>query len=46
MHSNWLLHRDLKPSNILIMGPGEEHGVLKIAGKSGAGVVGDGVGLG
>ncbi|GAB4821372.1 hypothetical protein N2152v2_008418 [Parachlorella kessleri] len=31
MHTNWLLHRDLKPSNILVMGPGEEQGVLKIA---------------
>lgn len=31
LHSNWLMHRDLKPSNILVMGPGEEHGTLKIA---------------
>lgn len=28
---NWIVHRDLKPSNILVMGEGEEHGVVKIA---------------
>eukprot|EP00898_Chlorokybus_atmophyticus_P009082 jgi/Chlat1/9175/Chrsp97S08449 len=31
LHSNWILHRDLKPSNILVMGDGEEQGVVKIA---------------
>ncbi|KAK7399343.1 hypothetical protein VNO78_10525 [Psophocarpus tetragonolobus] len=31
LHSNWMIHRDLKPSNILVMGEGEEHGVIKIA---------------
>ncbi|KAK6923500.1 Protein kinase domain, partial [Dillenia turbinata] len=31
LHSNWIIHRDLKPSNILIMGEGEEQGVVKIA---------------
>ncbi|KAL6551917.1 Cyclin-dependent kinase E-1 [Orobanche gracilis] len=31
LHSNWIVHRDLKPSNILVMGDGEEHGVVKIA---------------
>ncbi|XP_027769087.1 cyclin-dependent kinase E-1 isoform X4 [Solanum pennellii] len=31
LHSNWIVHRDLKPSNILVMGEGEEHGVVKIA---------------
>lgn len=31
LHQDWLLHRDLKPSNILVMGPGPEHGTLKIA---------------
>ncbi|XP_061346833.1 cyclin-dependent kinase E-1-like [Gastrolobium bilobum] len=31
LHSNWMIHRDLKPSNILVMGEGEEHGVVKIA---------------
>ncbi|CAN6465274.1 unnamed protein product [Victoria cruziana] len=31
LHSNWIIHRDLKPSNILVMGDGEEHGVVKIA---------------
>ncbi|CAM6126132.1 unnamed protein product [Calypogeia fissa] len=30
LHSNWIIHRDLKPSNILVMGDGEEHGVVKI----------------
>ncbi|CAN1254532.1 Cyclin-dependent kinase E-1 [Linum perenne] len=30
LHSNWIMHRDLKPSNILVMGDGEEHGVVKI----------------
>ncbi|KAL0332619.1 UNVERIFIED_CONTAM: Cyclin-dependent kinase E-1 [Sesamum calycinum] len=28
---NWIVHRDLKPSNILVMGDGEEQGVVKIA---------------
>lgn len=31
LHSNWIIHRDLKPSNILVMGDGEEHGIVKIA---------------
>ncbi|OEL16388.1 Cyclin-dependent kinase E-1 [Dichanthelium oligosanthes] len=31
LHSNWIIHRDLKPSNILVMGEGEEHGIIKIA---------------
>ncbi|KAK2664326.1 hypothetical protein Ddye_002900 [Dipteronia dyeriana] len=31
LHSNWIIHRDLKPSNILVMGDGEEPGVVKIA---------------
>lgn len=31
LHSNWIIHRDLKPSNILVMGEGDEHGVIKIA---------------
>nr|GEX01187.1 cyclin-dependent kinase E-1 [Tanacetum cinerariifolium] len=31
LHSNWIMHRDLKPSNILVMGDGEEQGVVKIA---------------
>lgn len=31
LHSNWIIHRDLKPSNILVMGEGEEQGVVKIA---------------
>ncbi|KAL6542464.1 Cyclin-dependent kinase E-1 [Orobanche minor] len=31
LHSNWIVHRDLKPSNILVIGDGEEHGVVKIA---------------
>ncbi|KAM7517976.1 hypothetical protein LguiB_016938 [Lonicera macranthoides] len=31
LHSNWIMHRDLKPSNILVMGEGEEQGVVKIA---------------
>lgn len=30
LHSNWIVHRDLKPSNILVMGEGEEQGVVKI----------------
>ncbi|KAH7282865.1 hypothetical protein KP509_35G050700 [Ceratopteris richardii] len=30
LHSNWIIHRDLKPSNILVMGDGDEHGVVKI----------------
>lgn len=30
LHSNWIIHRDLKPSNILVMGDGEEQGVVKI----------------
>ncbi|XP_052191068.1 cyclin-dependent kinase E-1 [Diospyros lotus] len=30
LHSNWIIHRDLKPSNILVMGEGEEQGVVKI----------------
>ncbi|CAN0908869.1 Cyclin-dependent kinase E-1 [Linum grandiflorum] len=30
LHANWIMHRDLKPSNILVMGDGEEHGVVKI----------------
>ncbi|KAJ4773502.1 Protein kinase superfamily protein [Rhynchospora pubera] len=30
LHSNWIIHRDLKPSNILVMGDGEEHGMIKI----------------
>ncbi|KAF5734978.1 Cyclin-dependent kinase E-1 [Tripterygium wilfordii] len=31
LHSNWIIHRDLKPSNILVMGEGEEQGIVKIA---------------
>ncbi|KAL6771799.1 hypothetical protein ACKKBG_A27845 [Auxenochlorella protothecoides x Auxenochlorella symbiontica] len=31
LHAHWVLHRDLKPSNLLLMGPGDEHGTLKIA---------------
>ncbi|KAJ3681642.1 hypothetical protein LUZ60_014215 [Juncus effusus] len=31
LHSNWIIHRDLKPSNILVMGEGEEQGLVKIA---------------
>ncbi|KAB2614418.1 cyclin-dependent kinase E-1-like [Pyrus ussuriensis x Pyrus communis] len=31
LHSNWIIHRDLKPSNILVMGDGEEQGIVKIA---------------
>ncbi|KAH9311397.1 hypothetical protein KI387_026432 [Taxus chinensis] len=31
LHNNWIIHRDLKPSNILVMGDGEEQGVVKIA---------------
>uniref|UniRef100_A0A7N0TWX0 Protein kinase domain-containing protein n=1 Tax=Kalanchoe fedtschenkoi TaxID=63787 RepID=A0A7N0TWX0_KALFE len=31
LHSNWIMHRDLKPSNILVMGDGDEQGVVKIA---------------
>ncbi|KAG8383882.1 hypothetical protein BUALT_Bualt04G0060400 [Buddleja alternifolia] len=31
LHSNWIVHRDLKPSNILVMGDGEEQGLVKIA---------------
>ncbi|XP_062148377.1 cyclin-dependent kinase E-1 [Alnus glutinosa] len=31
LHSNWIIHRDLKPSNILVMGDGDEQGVVKIA---------------
>ncbi|TYH55166.1 hypothetical protein ES332_D09G219100v1 [Gossypium tomentosum] len=31
LHGNWIIHRDLKPSNILVMGEGEEQGVVKIA---------------
>ncbi|CAN8251754.1 unnamed protein product [Cochlearia groenlandica] len=31
LHSNWIIHRDLKPSNILVMGEGEENGIVKIA---------------
>uniref|UniRef100_A0A2P2IU96 Cyclin-dependent kinase E-1 n=1 Tax=Rhizophora mucronata TaxID=61149 RepID=A0A2P2IU96_RHIMU len=31
LHSNWIIHRDLKPSNILVMGEGDEPGVVKIA---------------
>ncbi|AQK66278.1 Cyclin-dependent kinase E-1 [Zea mays] len=31
LHSNWIIHRDLKPSNILVMGEGDEHGIIKIA---------------
>lgn len=31
LHSNWIVHRDLKPSNILVMGEGEEQGVVKVA---------------
>eukprot|EP00854_Cymbomonas_tetramitiformis_P001831 gene1832-2502_t len=30
LHSNWIIHRDLKPSNLLVMGEGEEQGVVKI----------------
>ncbi|CAI7767277.1 unnamed protein product, partial [Closterium sp. NIES-54] len=30
LHCNWIIHRDLKPSNILVMGEGEEQGVIKI----------------
>eukprot|EP00850_Spirogloea_muscicola_P008325 SM000044S15972 [mRNA] locus=s44:354689:358627:+ [translate_table: standard] len=30
LHTNWIVHRDLKPSNILVMGEGEEQGVVKI----------------
>lgn len=30
LHSNWIIHRDLKPSNILVMGDGDEQGVVKI----------------
>ncbi|XP_042505026.1 cyclin-dependent kinase E-1-like isoform X3 [Macadamia integrifolia] len=30
LHS-WIIHRDLKPSNILVMGEGEEQGLVKIA---------------
>eukprot|EP00897_Mesotaenium_endlicherianum_P007238 jgi/Mesen1/6542/ME000334S05887 len=30
LHSNWIIHRDLKPSNILVMGDGEEQGMIKI----------------
>ncbi|CAK9860032.1 unnamed protein product [Sphagnum jensenii] len=30
LHSNWIIHRDLKPSNILVMGEGDEQGVVKI----------------
>ncbi|GBG93426.1 hypothetical protein CBR_g69736 [Chara braunii] len=30
LHSNWIIHRDLKPSNILVMGQGDEEGVVKI----------------
>ncbi|KAG0460822.1 hypothetical protein HPP92_021119 [Vanilla planifolia] len=30
LHSNWVIHRDLKPSNILVMGDGDEQGVVKI----------------
>nr|CAN68041.1 hypothetical protein VITISV_039275 [Vitis vinifera] len=30
-YSNWIIHRDLKPSNILVMGEGDEQGVVKIA---------------
>lgn len=31
LHSNWIIHRDLKPSNILVMGEGDEQGIVKIA---------------
>ncbi|KAI3879750.1 hypothetical protein MKX03_000369 [Papaver bracteatum] len=31
LHSNWIIHRDLKPSNILVMGDGDDQGVVKIA---------------
>ncbi|XP_043697545.1 cyclin-dependent kinase E-1-like [Telopea speciosissima] len=31
LHCNWIIHRDLKPSNILVMGEGEEQGLVKIA---------------
>ncbi|KAG4389787.1 hypothetical protein AAZX31_06G150800 [Glycine max] len=31
LHSNWTIYRNLKPSNILVMGEGEEHGIVKIA---------------
>lgn len=31
LHSNWIMHRDLKPANILVMGRGEQCGVVKIA---------------
>ncbi|XP_020275451.1 cyclin-dependent kinase E-1-like [Asparagus officinalis] len=30
LHSNWIIHRDLKPSNILVLGEGEEQGIVKI----------------
>lgn len=30
LHSNWIIHRDLKPSNILVMGEGDEQGLVKI----------------
>nr|KAJ0212561.1 hypothetical protein LSAT_V11C400204610 [Lactuca sativa] len=30
LYNNWIIHRDLKPSNILVMGDGEEQGVVKI----------------
>jgi len=31
LHSNWVIHRDLKPSNILVVGKGDQQGVVKIA---------------
>ncbi|KAK3040829.1 hypothetical protein RJ639_029173 [Escallonia herrerae] len=31
LHSNWIVHRDIKPANVLVMGEGEEQGVVKIA---------------
>mmetsp|Transcript_19068 Transcript_19068/g.36944 ORF Transcript_19068/g.36944 Transcript_19068/m.36944 type:complete len:230 (-) Transcript_19068:18-707(-) len=31
LHRNWVMHRDIKPANILIMGPGHQHGCVKIA---------------
>ena len=31
LHVNWIMHRDLKPANILVMGKGDQTGVLKIS---------------